>query len=676
MTNIIFKNVKNWSSYINAKSKVNSIFNNVLSQSFDDKNKILVNLTLLKLFNSKSFETLCKSKGINEILAKRLNLSYLKNIKPTDKIDENFFYKLFENIEKSTNERLAKSGIDVTAANKYIKLADDEICKDPKVLEEFITKLENAKNSELVNKVLNQFELSEENFKYSKDSLLKILENCEKSPEIVKKTLRVQNKSLYCTNNNINILTKKNNKISDELFEYYLDLEKTHPEYCNPFTLMDINSFLLTKGCDEKLLKEIFEKSIKTGNPEAFSKIALTTNENNLEFLKKCLQNGTLDPESLFKLKMIGINPACKNQLDKICEETYRPLLNVFKKNPKYSRECDFFAGNIAQIRIENPELYKKLEDSKILDLVKDEKINPRILTSLNKNSELTPEILSDAKKLFNGESIVKRFETTKDILKNTTAGDVVLVNGKMYINNNGKLEPWNMTEEKFNELFPLVDRFSTLQGMKGCYFISVLNSLYKNPRTRGNYYKMFEQKGNDIFVTIPAYKDYGGAIKFPNGEIKLHYGSADAAKNVQMLERAYSKTALRKSHGSDIIPNSEDPLISNNLDYLSQRIIGGHPIEVLRDFNINGQNLIQELSNKTSIKTFLDNYGQNQRYIINECHLTGKNTGHAISIKEYDPKTETVTIIDPHSSGSQQKMSLNEMLKDIYSLIITHVKG
>ena len=145
MVDVIFKNMKNYNTYVNTMGKLNSYLQKTLCQTLYDKNKILVNLTLMRLFNKNSFKALSESYGFKEILAKRLNLSYLKDIKPSDNIDGSFFYKLFDNIEKTTNERLAASGIDADAANKFIKLEDAEICKNPKVLEDFITKFDEDK---------------------------------------------------------------------------------------------------------------------------------------------------------------------------------------------------------------------------------------------------------------------------------------------------------------------------------------------------------------------------------------------------------------------------------------------------------------------------------------------------------------------------------------------------
>ena len=123
-------------------------------------------------------------------------------------------------------------------------------------------------------------------------------------------------------------------------------------------------------------------------------------------------------------------------------------------------------------------------------------------------------------------------------------------------------------------------------------------------------------------------------------------------------------------------IPNSEDPLVSDNLDYLQRRLFGGNPqntlIELLANLKSGGKCVIQSIDDKTKIKNFLDSFGQNPRYIINETYLTGRSSGHVVSIKDYDAKKQTVTIMDPCSAGKEEKIPLNDMLKDIYSMIVT----
>lgn len=674
----IFKDVKNYNIYRNTKAQINKKLKDVVCTNInpDQKNKIFVDLTLMALFNPQNFKALCKSKGMKEIVLGRLNIAYIKDLKPFEKFDEDFFYKLFDNIEKSTNNRLLKAGIDTKAANRYIKLADEEICKNPKVLEDFITKIEQAKNPELVNQILKDFKINEYFIKYQQKDLMELLDNCATSPDIVKKVLQIQKKhSPYCTNAHINMFKSKDCNISNELFEYYLNFEKTNPECCFPTTLLDIDNFLSRMGNDEKILKEILEKTKSLKKPYITSEILNSTNSNNLEFLKKCLQNKTLNPESIFKLKMMGFNVAEENKLNEVCKEVYRPFMNIFKKHYPCEEDCFFRLERFARMKIEHPEAFEKLEKSGVLDLVLQEKINPRILTSIKENGDFIPEVYSDIKMLLNGESLVKKFDSINGILQKTKPGDVVSVKGKLYINNNGKLEPWNMTEEKFNELFPLVDRFTTQQGAEDCYLFSVLNNIYQNPKTRGSYYKMFEQKGNDIFVTIPAYKDFQGTVKFPNGDITLTRASANAAKNVQMIEQTFARTSLRKP-GTIEVPNSQNPVTTEDLEYLYSRIRGGQNQEVLADFLANlrtqGRSTTQTLTNKEQIEHVLSEYGQNQNYIFNENFLTGPTSGHSISIKSYNPETATVSLVDPMSSYLEEKVPIKDMLKNLYNFVVT----
>ena len=57
---------------------------------------------------------------------------------------------------------------------------------------------------------------------------MNIIDKCETSPDIVKKALKIQNTTPYCTYRNIDIL-EGYNRISDEMFDYYLKLEKNSP---------------------------------------------------------------------------------------------------------------------------------------------------------------------------------------------------------------------------------------------------------------------------------------------------------------------------------------------------------------------------------------------------------------------------------------------------------------
>lgn len=677
----VIKDFKTFNAY---KQTFNSIFNAMkksVSYNVQDRNSTYSNLAIMRIFNPKSFKALCKSKGMDEIAAGRLHLSYLKDVRPMDKIDDNFFYKLFENIEKTTNKRLADAGLDVEAVNRYIKLNDEKICLNPKELESFLSRLESINNPELANKILNKFEMTPDFMKYNKSYFIKIIEAAKESPQEIEKALKIKQTSPYGIMYTIDILKNSEcNKITDDIFNFYLDFEKTHPEHCNAITLEGINKLLTFENSDIRLLKNLFAFAGKKNFELNISDILYKLNNDNIDFLKKSIAIGNLDKRFLFKFCNLDLKnfKNCPEELDKIYENTYLPFIEMFSKCSNIKGEIEFLATRLTRMKLSNPEEFQKLENTRILNLIKENKINPRTLYSYSECAEFTPKILDDIQKLINGENIIKKFESTKDILKKTTAGDVISVKNKLYINNNGRLEPWNMTEEKFNELFPLVDRFSTKQGYDDCYLVTVLNSLYQNPRTRGKYYKMFEQKGNDIIVTIPAYKDFGGGIIFPNGEIQLTQKSARAAKHLQLIEQAYGRTALRKDQTYKV-PNYENPLTTTNIDYLHERICGGYEPDVINDFlpeeKLHREVFSQVIQDKNKIENILNNLGQNQRYMINTNHLFQENLGHATSISSYDSKTGTATIIDPEKPAVQRKIQLNDLLENIFDLIVTRFK-
>ena len=138
--------------YVRAKIDANKLSN------IDNKNKEIFfeNLALMFSLNKVSFFNLVKSKGFKEILNGNLSFDYIKDIKPTDKIGENHFYELFEQIEKQTDIRLSKiEGLDKQLAAQIIKLGDEYICKSPNQLEDFLSLLEHQKDIGLTNRILN-----------------------------------------------------------------------------------------------------------------------------------------------------------------------------------------------------------------------------------------------------------------------------------------------------------------------------------------------------------------------------------------------------------------------------------------------------------------------------------------------------------------------------------------
>lgn len=664
----ILANVKNYNLYTKEKSQIFKTLKNMTFTNVEDVNSILTNLTVMKLTNQKNFRNLMNSKGMKEIIAGNLNIEYIKNLKSTDNIDYNYFYNLFENIENATNKRLIKSGLDKNIVNKYLKLFDEEICMDSKFIDNFVSSLEKIKNPQLANDILNKFPIDDSFKEFGNKDFLKIIDLAAEKPEIVTKALKIKKATSFSTVKNIKLLSNNNNQKIDKLFNYYLNFENNNPDLCAPLTFDCMVSFFNKIG-DEALLKEICEKTAKCQNPNILFDIFTHTSENNIDILKSMLKNGIFDNETLFKFKINSTISADKTLVDKVYKKTYLPLKESLDKyNNLNPSDNSYIAEAIAKMQIENPKDFEYLQNTKILDLIKQGKINTNIIEMYEPGQKFTSEILSDVQKLINNESLIKKFDTAKDVLKNTNTGDVISIKNKLYINNNGHLEPWNISEEKFNELFPLVDRFTTIQGKNDCYFISPLTAMYKNPKTRGNYYKMFEQKGNDIYVTIPAYKDFLGEVKFPNGQIETSFINSKAAKNVQMLEQTYARTALRNGTKYTF---TENPLTIDNLEYLQQRIDGGFTQNVLKEILPNQNVAIKKIIDKNQIEQTLKDFANNKKTIIQESFKTNRNTGHARTVTAYNPYIKTVTVIDPHYTAVEENIPLDEFLENIYNIII-----
>ena len=680
LAKMILCSPKNICTYSANRNAVHAAFKNMFWTSKQDAMKFIFDMSACKMLAPQNYQKLQASKTIQEIAQGKLNPSYIAKAKTQEFLEENYIDKLLENITKTAQDRLNKQGINTNFITEYINFAKADIKRNPQYLERYLTAFERAENPELVNRLLSKFPPGDY-FNYNNLSNLDYALNAPK--EIVERVLKLKNLNPYMMKQYIEMFENKagNLCVTDELFEYFLKFEEANP---SPWSLKNFNNLIHYTNGDVTFAKEAFENiSKQKDGASILFDLSENISTHNIDYAKHIIpKDWKITSEIQTKIYLsnnkIFKDPKNWGQIDTIYNETYMRLSKIFGN----TAEGEYHAGRIAKLKIDNPELYKYLEDNHIIDLASQGKINPRILSSFGHQNltKFRREIIEDAQKLSKGESLIKYFETTKDIIKKTQSGDVISVQGKMYINNNGKLEPWNMTEEKFNELFPLVDRFSTHQAIDNCYFIAPLNSLYENPKTRGAYYKLFEQKGDDIFVTIPAYKEYGGVIKFPKGEISTDMISGfttDGAKHIQMIEQAYSRSAFRKG---DKISISQNPQQTTDLEFLNRRIRGGQPADVMREFQpvINYKATTNQIyindKNREQVQNILEEYANNPKYIINEGFGTGKNTGHARHVKSYDKENGTVSIIDPQFSELEYQVPVSEFAKNLLRLIISRI--
>lgn len=675
----LINNPKDFSKYTQVKSLLGKKFVPGIKGRVPEQ--IRQNLAMMSVYNPESYKSLVSSKGFKEISDRNLDILYLKDIKPGTKVDGDFFYNLFNQIEKNTASRLQGiKGLNSDLAQKYIKSLDKDMCLDAMLLEKLLRELEQSKNTELINKIFKKYENEiEVSGKYLRD----LIKTSEKNPKLANKVLDMTNLGPVNANRLLKDFSDNGCVISEDMFDFLVKYQQKNADIFHPDAIRYVNKLLNISDKDEKFLRTL----LKLGEDKKlqnFNDVFWAVTPNNLNYLKYNVNNGKLDDEVLAKLKMMSDKDIFKNPenwrlVDTVYKETYLPVHNLFKDKAGLTFPEKYAAENLSDMRINYPEKYKKIEDLGILDLIKQKKINPRIICGFSEGRDFTPEVYTDLKMLQNGESIVKKFDNFDKIFTKTKTGDVISVKGQLYINNNGRLERWNMTEEKFNELFPLVDRYTTMQGRDDCYLISAMDSMYRNPKSRGCYYKMFEQKGDDIYVTIPAYKDFKGEIKFPNGEVKTTYMSSDGAKHIQMVEQTYARTALRNE---SFTPIGKDSLTTDDLYYLAERNRAGHSSNVLQEvllFN----NKIQKNNpkrkiityncnkvSKDSVHKFFDKYSGNPDVILNIGLVKpGMYSGHAMYLKSYDPETKIFQIIDPSITSFQQEFTLDKLTPELFKI-------
>ncbi|MBE7712921.1 MAG: hypothetical protein E7Z87_04175 [Cyanobacteria bacterium SIG26] len=511
-----------------------------------------------------------------------------------------------------------------------------------------------------------------------------ILNIVAESPELYNKVSRLKDLNWFMLESYLKMFKNANGdlKISDDIFESYVKMSELNPDSYSKFGLRSINNFLNSDIADEKLVADFIAKLSESNvKNSSWGRVFLNVNDLNISYFRKVVENGAFNNKTLLKLEIYkDLKDVGKIQDNKFFNEIYegifapiyKSLISHYAKTPE---EAFLIARGLVQQSINEPELYKYIKDCGVLDLVKNGLVKNDSIISLSGSEKYLSEFLDDIKLLKSGKNLIKSFDSLDDVLKKTTSGDVISVKGKMYINNNGKLESWDMTEEQFNRLFPLADRFATAQSFGDCYFISTMNTLYQNPRTRGAYYKLFKQVGDDIVVTIPAYKDYGGVVKFPKGEIITdikNQHTVNGSRHIQMLEQAYSRVAFRKG---DKIPNHKDPLTTPDLAYLSSRITGGKNIDVVNDFSIGipykGSRRYHYviLKDKTPPADVITQFANNPRYLI----LYG-GQGHAMAVRSFDAERNIVKFTDPTCPAMIKEVSLKDWCDNVANIDLVRI--
>ena len=149
----------------------------------------------------------------------------------------------------------------------------------------------------------------------------------------------------------------------------------------------------------------------------------------------------------------------------------------------------------------------------------------------------------------------------------------------------------------------------------------------------------------------------------------------------MQLVEQAYARTALR---AEKFTPTTQNPLKTDDIDFLNERIDGGQSSDAIRDLlgiddsltSPKISTIIVKNDNKEEIKELIEKNINDEHTIINlgYCTNNARTTGHAISIKGYNPQKGKITICDPNNTAYLREVSLEEQFATVDRIWITKV--
>ena len=385
-------------------------------------------------------------------------------------------------------------------------------------------------------------------------------------------------------NNGAKINTYKlNSRPNAKLKEYYYTTSNGRTYKFMAIDGIDLKNYeyLVNLDLNRRKLSNAYSRFDKFSDNTQIRFARLLTNDNAYNNRLLNLYRTINDEDTFIKI----LND--KNWFDK--------KMSSIQELEQYCQPNDFeFLGGLLEIKECDPSKYNKIVDSGILNLIKENKLSAATLCKLGKNADLSDDIYNDLALLKSGKSIVPEFAEGTDLktaFEQTKLGDAVEVGGKMYLNDGNSLIEWNMTKEKYLELFPPVERFAVVQGaMPDCYLIQTLGLGMHNPKARVEFLQSFKLDGDNVVVTVKGLEDYHGSKTFTNGNIELPKNNKHiiGCKGLQMYEQTYATVALRENSPVDY------PSIAS-VDDVMNRIYFGQAAQTMAD--VFGQGHIADIA-------------------------------------------------------------------------------
>lgn len=714
----------------------NSIVNNDFYFQNSDKklkNTIATKIALMRDKKPESWQNLVFSKGYKAIQNGELRLNLIEDIEKDTVVDENYFYNKLERLENFSKYILSKMNVSDEFKTKFLETADIDMSQVKKLFAA-VDKMHKKLADGLFDMVLNEKEEMDKNAKtlFIKpceyltffDEILELFETAKKNQETAMKLLQLPDANHKAVIKILNRLDKEKTetgayRFTTNILDNFIEASKNNKNFSIP-ALEEIVSKL-----EEFLKPEYVEKDTDiirimiailnnycSNNPQ---KVNLNTF---LSYIKKdniqlCNYLVKEKRPGLLVLEDAGQLLRYSSDIGEESRKFFTSLENAIefeKLKKEVIKENNFKKISQAKlalnVRVKAPDLYEKLKEKGILKLVAENTIPCEILKHLNKHTDLSTDVYKDAEKVLNNKPVIPEYpEKTnkKTILSKTRTGDVVSIGGKMYINDGKKLNRWNITGEKYLELFSPILRFTAKQARLGdCYFVAVIDNMMSKPEFRIKLYEMFSQEGDDIILHLKGldtYK-YKNKIRFKNGEIEQfpHKRQIQNTKGLQMLEFAYAECALRE-RTYDIIPHDAPMTVKINrlkagqehkvmAELLGLEILSGDDIELnelddlkgeavrfnIKKFSQTPEEILRKVGQLTDKEGFIStlstisdsNTGSGEKLLNKEYEIVSK---HAYEIKYYDETDDTICIKNPWNCAAEIKIPVSVLAQYVNTI-------
>lgn len=706
----------------------NNIFNNDFSRQNCDKklkNEIALKIAMMRDCNRQSWNNLESSKGYKAIKDGELRLTLIEDIQKDTVIDENYFYNTLDRYETFTKNVLSMMNVSDEFKEKFLKIADIDMSQVNKLFKA-VNKLNKKLADELFDMIINEKEQTERMAKATYvapseylnffDETIKLLEAAKANQDTATLLLQLPGGSHKSIIKILDRLQREKNnpqigRLTTNILENFVEASKNN----NNFSIPALDE--IVSKMDEFYTSEYSEKGIDIIRILiAILNNYCTNNQQNLDlksflsYINKdniALCNYLIKADSRHnfilddKAQLLRYSSKLEDYGAKFFEsedgarEFYKLRNEVIKDNDIKTIKS---ARAVLNVRIKAPELYEKIKKNGVIKLIAEKKLSYNVLDYLNTNSDFSTDFYKDVKKVIKNESVVPEFSPTaskKMVFASTKTGDVVSIGENMFINDGEGLVKWNMTKEKYLDLFPPVLRFASKQGKLGdCYLISVIDNIMSKPEFRVKLYQMFSQDGDDIVVHLKGMDNYKykNIIRFKNGDVEQfsHKRQLNGAKGLQMLELAYAECALRE-RSYDNIPHEAPMSVKINrlksgkerqalfdllgLDASSEANLKFSEIDKMRgkaarvcvkkttDFTEETLREAGKYANYKNALVFVSiGSANNQRpeKIINKEYNLAAN--HAYSIKRYDEAKDILYITNPWNCAAEIRVPVSEL--------------